>query len=89
MMKLRNLKIINSKQELAAIADGKVLINTINAHSYNVAQRDEQFAEALQTVQGSRSMVHGAQPYMKCLIPDGASVVKACRWLKTKSQPWQ
>ena len=87
MMKLRNLKIVKSKQELAAIADGKVLINTINAHSYNVAQRDEQFAEALQTVQGSRFMVHGAQPYMKCLIPDGASIVKACHWLKATSQP--
>lgn len=73
MMKLRNLKIINSKQELAAIADGKVLINTINAHSFNTAQKDGRFAEAL-----------SKGDY---LIPDGASVVKACRWLKTKSQP--
>ena len=73
MMKLRNLKIVNSKQELAAIADGKVLINTINAHSFNTAQKDGRFAEAL-----------SKGDY---LIPDGASIVKACHWLKTTSQP--
>ena len=73
MMKLRNLKIVNSKQELAAIADGKVLINTINAHSFNTAQKDGLFAEAL-----------SKGDY---LIPDGASIVKACHWLKTTSQP--
>lgn len=73
MMKLRNLKIVNSKQELAAIADGKVLINTINAHSFNTAQKDGRFAEAL-----------SKGDY---LIPDGASIVKACHWLKTASQP--
>ena len=73
MMKLRNLKIVKSKQELAAIADGKVLINTINAHSFNTAQKDGRFAEAL-----------SKGDY---LIPDGASIVKACHWLKTTSQP--
>lgn len=73
MMKLRNLKIVNSKQELAAIADGKVLVNTINAHSFNTAQEDSLFAEAL-----------SKGDY---LIPDGASIVKACHWLKTTSQP--
>ena len=50
-----------------------MLINTINAHSYNTAQRDEAFAEAL-----------SKGDY---LIPDGTSIVKACRWLKAKSQP--
>ena len=60
-------------EELAAIPEGKVLINTINAHSYNTAQKDELFAE---------SLLNG-----DALIPDGASVVKACRWLKAKSQP--
>ena len=72
-MKLRNLKIVKSKQELAAIADGKVLINTINAHSFNTAQKDGRFAEAL-----------SKGDY---LIPDGASIVKACHWLKATSQP--
>ena len=32
-------------------------------------------------------MVHGETECVKFLIADGASVVKACRWLKAKSQP--
>ena len=73
MLRLQELDIIESKEQLALIPEGKVLINTINAHSYNVAQRDEQFARAL----------------INCdyLMPDGAGVVMACRWLKAKSQP--
>ena len=50
-----------------------MLINTINAHSYNTALKDPVFAEAL---------MNG-----DALIPDGASIVMACRWLKAKSQP--
>lgn len=73
MLRLKDIKIVCSKEELAAIPDGKVLINTINAHSYNTAQKDELFAE---------SLLNG-----DALIPDGASVVKACRWLKAKYQP--
>ena len=73
MLRLSRLHIVESMEELRGIPEGKVLINTINAHSYNVAQKDEAFAEAL--VKGDY------------LIPDGASIVKACRWLKAKSQP--
>ena len=47
LMKLNNLNIVCSQAELGHIPEGKVLINTINAHSYNTAQRDEAFAEAL------------------------------------------
>jgi len=72
-MKLNNLNIVCSQAELGNIPEGKVLINTINAHSYNTAQRDEAFAEAL-----------SKGDY---LIPDGTSIVKACRWLKAKSRP--
>ena len=72
-MKLNNLNIVCSQAELGNIPEGKVLINTINAHSYNTAQRDEAFAEAL-----------SKGDY---LIPDGTSIVKACRWLKAQSQP--
>ena len=72
-MKLNNLNIVCSQAELGNIPECKVLINTINAHSYNTAQRDEAFAEAL-----------SKGDY---LIPDGTSIVKACRWLKAKSQP--
>lgn len=73
MLKLKDLTLIESKAALSVLPQGKVLINTINAHSFNVAQGDELFAEALKNGD--------------YLIPDGASIVKACRWLKAKSQP--
>ena len=73
MFRLKNLNILGSKAELAALPDGKLLINTINAHSYNTARKDELFAEAL---------TNG-----DVLIPDGVSIMKACRWIKAKSQP--
>ena len=73
MLKLSELKIIESKEVLNEIPEGKVLINTINAHSFNQAQKDALFAEALR--EGDY------------LIPDGASIIKACKLLKAKSQP--
>lgn len=73
MLKLKELNIVETRGALRSIPDGKILINTINAHSFNVAQKDDLFAEALR--KGDY------------LIPDGASVVKACKWLKAKSQP--
>jgi N-acetylglucosaminyldiphosphoundecaprenol N-acetyl-beta-D-mannosaminyltransferase len=73
MLKLKSLKIVLNKRELQYIPEGKVLINTINAHSFNTALKDELFAEALE--KGDY------------LIPDGISIVKACKWLKAKSQP--
>jgi N-acetylglucosaminyldiphosphoundecaprenol N-acetyl-beta-D-mannosaminyltransferase len=73
MIRLKNLTLVGSKAELANIPDGKTLINTINAHSYNVARKDELFANALQNGD--------------YLIPDGMSVVKSCKWLHAKSQP--
>ena len=73
MFRLKNLNILGSKAELDALPKGKLLINTINAHSYNTARKDELFAEAL---------TNG-----DVLIPDGVSIVKACRWIKAKSLP--
>ena len=73
MLRLGELTILESKEGLKAIPQGKVLINTINAHSFNTAQKDVLFAEALKNGD--------------YLIPDGASIVKACRWLKCPSQP--
>lgn len=72
-LRLKDLTILESLSDLNTLPDGKLLINTINAHSFNTAQKDELFAEAL----------------CKCdvLIPDGASIVGACKWLRTKSQP--
>ena len=73
MFKLKDLDILGSKAELASLPEGKLLINTINAHSYNTARKDKLFAEAL--TKGD------------VLIPDGVSIVKACKWIKAKSQP--
>lgn len=73
MLRLKDIKLLTSRESLEALPEGKLLINTINAHSYNTAQKDALFAEAL--LQGD------------VLIPDGASIVMACRWLKAKVQP--
>ncbi len=45
MLRLKNLDIVESKEKLGYIPDGKTLINTVNAHSFNTAQKDELFAE--------------------------------------------
>lgn len=72
-MKLKYLDILTSRAELAKLPEGKLLINTINAFSYDNARKDVLFSEALQ--KGD------------VLIPDGISIVKACRFLNAKSQP--
>ena len=61
MIRLKDLCILKSKDALASIPQGKKLINTRNAHSFNTAKKDKLFAEALR--KGDY------------LIPDGASVV--------------
>ena len=73
MIKLKELPIVESVDQLKTLPQGKLLINTINAHSYNTALKDSLFAEAL--IKGD------------VLIPDGASIVKVCKWLKMQSQP--
>ena len=55
------------KEDLNSLPDKKLLINTINAHSYNIAQEDEQFAEALLS--------------SDVLLPDGVSIVMTLRLL--------
>lgn len=47
--------------------DQKLLINTINAHSYNVAQTDKKFRQSLDNCD--------------VLIPDGVGVTKAIRFI--------
>ena len=93
-----------------------MLINTINAHSYNTAQKDGAFSTALDTsylngngndnvndngnvnvngngndngnVNGNgNDNGNGNGNCRKYLIPDGVAIVKACKWLKAKSQP--
>jgi N-acetylglucosaminyldiphosphoundecaprenol N-acetyl-beta-D-mannosaminyltransferase len=55
-------------QSLKVLQPKKLLINTLNAHSYNVAHNDEQF--------------HMALLKSDVLLPDGISIVYAMRWLK-------
>ena len=87
MLRLSDIKLVCSKKELSLLPEGKVLINTINAHSYNTAQKDEAFAQAL-NVDSLQFTVYGLQNEVrKYLIPDGVAIVKACKWLKAKSQP--
>ncbi len=73
MFRLQDLTILTEKEEVRKIGDGKLLFNALCANSFNVAQKDGLLAEALS---------HGDY-----LIPDGASILWACRWLKAKSQP--
>ena len=73
MLSLFALNIIECISKLSSIPPGKFLINTINAHSYNVAQKDDDFAAALKNGD--------------YLIPDGASILGACKFLKAVSRP--
>lgn len=73
MISIKNLNLLCSRDELSKLPEGKLLINTINAFSYNNARRDILFEEAL--TKGD------------VLIPDGISIVRVCKWLKAKSQP--
>lgn len=73
MICIKNLNLLCSRSDLANLPEGKLLVNTINAFSYNNARRDSLFEEAL--TKGD------------VLIPDGISIVRACRWLKAKTQP--
>lgn len=72
-MRINDLTLVRSRAEMAGWPDGKFLIDTVNAHSFVVAQKDSAFADALISADA--------------LLPDGISIVKACRWLKMQSAP--
>ena len=72
-MRIRELELVQSRADMASWPEGKFLIDTVNAHSFVVAQSDPAFVESLLNADA--------------LLPDGISIVKACRWLKTKSAP--
>lgn len=75
LLKLKELEFVKKRADIELIPEGKVLINTINAHSYNTAQKDQLFADSLQ----------------KCdyLLPDGVSILMACKLLRLKNCPEQ
>lgn len=66
-MKIKDLKLVTSKVSLRSLPQKKLLINTINAYSYNIAQKDYSFSEALQ--KGN------------FLLPDGIGIVWAVKLL--------
>lgn len=68
MFSLQSLTLLKHQADLSLLPEGKLLINTINAHSYNTARKDPLFQEAL--TKGD------------VLLPDGASMVLAMKWLK-------
>lgn len=72
-MTIQELTLVRSRSEMEGWPVGKFLIDTVNAHSFVVAQKDQAFADAL---------LHA-----DALLPDGVSIVKACRWLKTQNAP--
>ena len=73
MFKLSQANILERKADLSNIPEGKKLINTINAYSYNMALKDELFAEALNKGDA--------------LIPDGGSIVWTCHLINSLSTP--
>ena len=72
-MKIKDLPLVRSRAEMKNWSEGKFLIDTVNAHSFVIAQKDEAFRDALLKADA--------------LLPDGISIVKACRILKTESAP--
>ena len=72
-MKIKELQLVRSRAEMERWPEGKFLIDTVNAHSFVLAQQDANFADALQEADA--------------LLPDGISIVKAARWLKTENAP--
>jgi len=67
MIFVKNVFLFKNIEAITSLPSQKLLINTINAHSYNVARKDPLFAEAL--IKGD------------VLIPDGASIVLARKLL--------
>lgn len=53
------------------LSDGKVWVNTINAHSYNLSRRDPQFSQALRSCD--------------VLLPDGVSIIWAKKFIERKN----
>lgn len=63
MLRLKTIKVVGSLSELKKMPVSKLLISTINAHSYNVARNDLDFEYALEN--------------SNILLPDGVSIVWA------------
>ena len=72
-MKIKDLHLTRSREEMKSWPEGKFLVDTVNAHSFVVANRDPAFGNALLEADA--------------LLPDGISIVHACRFLGTENAP--
>ena len=72
-MRISELNMVEGKEALLGLPEGKLLIDTINAHSFVTTQKDKEFEEALLEADA--------------LIPDGISVVMAAKLLRMKNAP--
>ena len=68
MLSLHELDLVPDRRALDLLPEGKLLVNTVNAHSFVTAQKDAEFASALRAGDA--------------LLPDGISIVWACKFLK-------
>ena len=75
MIRIKDLHLLRCKADLGGLKKGKLLINTINAFSFVNARKDPAFAEAL--LKGD------------ILLPDGAGIVRACKWLNIPHRPFE
>ena len=73
MVKLSSFHFLRNGEELAAVPDGKCLINTLNAYSFNMVQHDPDFEAALR-----------GGDY---LLPDGYGMVWGGKRLKMPDRP--
>ncbi|KAA6325136.1 putative N-acetylmannosaminyltransferase [termite gut metagenome] len=71
VLHLKKILLLRKWENLYFLPKKKLLINTINAHSYNIAQKDTLFAKAL---------IEGA-----ILLADGFSIVIAKKWLNKEN----
>ena len=72
-LSLHDVSLLTSLDDLSSLGEKKVVVTCLNAHSYNVAQHDEKYAEILKK--------------SDALLPDGIAIVWGCKFLKAKSRP--
>lgn len=70
---IKELTLLEKTDDLQKLPDGKLLINTVNAYSFNLAQRDVPFIKALKECD--------------VLIPDGQAIVWACSFIGHPNPP--
>lgn len=72
-LRIKELSLLEATDDLNKLPEGKLLINTVNAYSFNLAQRDEPFIKALTDCD--------------VLIPDGQAIVWACNFIGHPNPP--